>query len=87
MIKITAKQTVLVKKTSARTRRAARRAVKPYVDRISKVEETGSSFRFVQRPVSCFVKGSYRTAMLPNGVSFIYGVLKRGAQNRKACKP
>lgn len=87
MNKVHAKQTVIVKKTVAKSRKAARRIAKSHVDRLTKSDETGSSFRFVQRPTSCFIPGTYRTAVLPSGVSIVYGVLKRGSQRRKACKP
>lgn len=79
-------QVIIVKKTVAKNRRTAKRIARPYADRLTPVKETGSSFRFTQRPTSCFIAGTYRTAKLPSGVSFIYGVLKRGAQNRKSCK-
>lgn len=85
-MKIRAKQTVIVKKAVAPTRGAAKRLARPHADRITTSRETGQSFRFRQRPTDCFVEGTYRTAKLPNGVSIIYGVLKRGAQNRKSCK-
>lgn len=82
-----AKQTVIVKKSVAPTRKAAKKIAKKHADRIYTSRETGQSFRFRQRPVSCFIEGTFRTAKLPNGVSIIYGVLKREKENRKACKP
>lgn len=86
-MKIRAKQTVIVKKAVASTRKKAARIARPHADRITTSRETGVSFRFRQRPTDCFIDGTYKTAKLPNGVSIVYGVLKRGAQNRKACKP
>lgn len=86
-MKIRAKQIVIVKKAVARNKTAAKRLARRHADRITTSKETGQSFRFKQRPTNCFIEGTYRTAKLPNGVSIVYGVLKRGAQNRKACKP
>ena len=85
-MKIRAKQIVIVKKAVAPTRARASKLARRHADRITTSKETGSSFRFKQRPTSCFIDGTYRTAKLPNGVSIVYGVLKRGAQNRKSCK-
>lgn len=84
---IRAKQTVIVKKAVAPTRAAAARLARRHADRVTTSRETGQSFRFKQRPTGCFIDGTYRTAKLPNGVSIVYGVLKRGAENRKSCKP
>lgn len=85
-MKITAKQVVIVKKTAAKSRKAAARVARPHADRRAAAQETGSSFRFIQRPTSCFIPGTYRTAKLSKSISIVYGVLKRGAKNRAACK-
>lgn len=86
-MKIRLMQTVIVKKAVAPSRAKATKIARRHADRITTSKETSQSFRFKQRPTDCFIDGTYRTAKLPNGVSIIIGTLKRGAQNRKACKP
>lgn len=82
------KQTVIVKKThpAARTRAAAARVARPFADRIGAPRETGTSFRFRQRPEACFAAGSYRTARPTPHVSVVYGEVKRSARRRKSCR-
>lgn len=85
-MRITAKQVIIVKKTAAKSRRAAARLARPHAERRAAAQETGASFRFIQRPTNCFIPGTYRTAKLSKNISIVYGVLKRGAKNRTACK-
>lgn len=85
-MKSTAKQVIIVKKTAAKSRKEAARVARLYADHRAAAKETGSSFRFTQRPTSCFIRGTYRTAKLSKSVSIVYGVLKRGAKNRAACR-
>lgn len=81
------KQTVIVKKASAATRKAAEKIARRHADRIYTSRETTDSWRFRQRPPSCFVRGTLRMFLLPNGkVIIVYGTLKTGAEKRKACR-
>lgn len=81
------KQTVIVKKSMAKTRSAASKVAKKYGDRIYTSRETKGVWRFRQRPPECFVQGTLRTWCKPgNGVCIVYGKLKQGAEKRKACK-
>lgn len=80
-------QTVIVKKTAAPTRAAARRMAKRHADQLYTSRETGTSWRFRQRPPACFVKGSFRTRCIRKGkVCLTYGTLKRSVKDRKACR-
>lgn len=82
-----AKQTVIVKKSVAKTRSAAAKVAKKHADRIYTSRETKDVWRFRQRPPGCFQEGSMRTWCKPgNGVCIVYGTLKKGAEKRKACK-
>lgn len=81
-----AKQTVIVRKAAAPTRRAAKMLARRHADRIYTLRETGSSWRFRQRPPACFA-GRMRTFRVPGGaVSIVYGTLKKGAEKRRACR-
>jgi hypothetical protein len=57
-----------------------------YADRLYTVRETGTSFRFRQRPPSCFVKTSYKTAQPTKHVSVVYGEVKKSEERRHACQ-
>ncbi len=83
-----AKQTVIVKKSAARTRKAAKKLASRHADRVYTSRETKNNFRFRQRPPICFVQGTFKTFPVPpdGKVSIVYGTLKKGAENKKACK-
>jgi hypothetical protein len=81
-----AKQTVIVKKSAAKTRSRAAKVAKKYADRIYTSRETKNVWRFRQRPPSCF-SGGMRTWCKPDkSVCVVYGTLKSGASKRKACE-
>jgi hypothetical protein len=83
------KQTVLVKKTAARTRAAAAKLARRHADRIYTARETKNYWRFRQRPPDCFVKGRrFRTFCIPPGrsVCVVYGRIRKGAEKRRACR-
>jgi len=69
------KQSIIVSKGAADTREAAKKIAGKYADRLYTSRETGSSFRFRQRPPSDFVPGSFRT-MKKGKVSIVMGKLK-----------
>lgn len=80
-------QTVIVKKTLAPTRSRARQEARKHADRIYTSRETGTSFRFRQRPPKCFQKSSYRTECIRRGsVCLVYGQLKAKMRDRKECR-
>lgn len=72
-------QSIIVSKRIAKTRNAAEKIARKYANRIYTSRETGSSWRFRQRPPTDFVKNSFRTFQYPgeDGIAFIYGKLKR----------
>ena len=72
-------QTIIVPKTVAPTRAAAAKLAKRH-GRVRTSRETGQSWRFRQRPPTDFIKSSFRTKHLPDGVSLVYGMLK-GSKN------
>lgn len=68
-------QSVIVKKTSAKTKsKASKLAKETGADTTEKVDETEDSFRFRQQDPDLFSK--FRTKELENGVSLIYGLTK-----------
>lgn len=80
------KQTVIVRKSAAPTRAAALRLARRHADRIYTSRETSTSWRFRQRPPSCFA-GRMRTFCVPGGkVCVVYGTLREGAEKRRACR-
>lgn len=82
-----AKQTVIVKKKTAKTRGEAAKVAKKYADRVYTSRGEKNVWRFRQRPPECFVPGTMRTWCKPgNGVCIVYGTLKDGAEKRKSCK-
>lgn len=86
------KQTVIVRKSAAPTRKAAEKLARRHADRIYTARETEKSWRFRQRPPDCFVRRkrglSFRTFCVPpdRSVCIVYGELKKGAEKRKACR-
>ena len=72
-------QTIIVSKDLAKTRKKAKKVAEPYARRIYTSRETGTSWRFRQRPPSDFVKGSFKSFPLPQepGIVLVYGKLKR----------
>lgn len=82
-----AKQTVIVKKTTAKTRGEAAKVAKKYADRVYTSRGEKNVWRFRQRPPQCFVPGTMRTWCKPgNGVCIVYGTLKEDAKKRKSCR-
>ncbi len=75
-------QTVIVKKVHdgrRRSRSQAERIADEHAHRaIYTSRETSTSYRFRQRPPSDFVEGTFRTRGIGNGVSLVFGKLKRG---------
>lgn len=82
-----ATQSVIVKKTHPRaaSRTAAERIARRHAERIYTGRETGTSWRFRQRPPGCFVAGTMRTLCVTEHVCLIRGRLKRGARGRGRC--
>lgn len=76
-------QTVIISKKIAKTREAAKRVAREYASRIYTSRETKTSWRFRQRPPDDFRKGSFRTKKIHDGVSLVYGTLKRSAKKKK----
>lgn len=72
-------QTIIVKKTPMvwTLEQARCKAARYGAEKLDKVEETGRSWRFRQRPPTQFKKTSFRTAVLPGAVSIVYGALKK----------
>lgn len=82
-------QTVLVKKSAAPTLKEAKKLAESHADRIYTSRETKNYWRFRQRPPACFTGGpfTYTTRCIRNGkVCLVYGKLKKGAENRRACR-
>lgn len=81
-----AKQTVLVRKDLAPTRKAAAKVARRHGDRVYTSRETKNFWRFRQRPPSCF-SGMFKTERRADGkILVVYGTLKKGAQTRRACR-
>lgn len=79
-----ATQSVIVKKSRAKTRKAAAKVARKYADRIYTSRETETSFRFRQRPPSCFL--TIKTKCLDNGICLVVGKLKPRAKSRRSCR-
>ena len=79
-------QTVIVKKSHdgrERKKRHAEKIADEHAHRaIYTSRETAKSYRFRQRPPGDFVRGSFRTVRVGDGVSLVYGKLKRGLKPR-----
>lgn len=75
-------QTIIVKKSAGKsslTREDAQEVADKYAKKaIYTSRETGQSYRFRQRPPSDFVKGSFRTVKVGEGVSLVRGELRQG---------
>lgn len=72
-------QTIIVSKSVARSKRTASDIARHYAASITAIDETPSAWRFRQRPVSDFKRGSFRFLPLFDqpGVILVYGKLKR----------
>ena len=72
-------QTIIVSKRIAKTCKAAEKHARKHTGSIYTVRETGSSWRFRQRPPSDFVAKSFRSFPIPESpeVVLVYGKLKR----------
>jgi|KBSSwiStaDraftv2_1062776.scaffolds.fasta_scaffold304073_3 hypothetical protein len=84
-------QTVIIKKDhpNAPNRKAAMKVAQYHTGRASKtIRETKSSFRVRQRPVTCFVPGSFRTKCRGKKklTCVTYGRLKPSARDRQSCR-
>lgn len=84
-------QTVIIKKNhpNAPTRKAAMRVAQYHTGRVSKtIRETKTSFRIRQRPVTCFVPGTFRTKCRGKRklACVTFGRLKPDARERKSCR-
>ncbi len=71
------KQTIIVNKEVASTRKKALRMIKPFADRIYTSRETSQSFRFRQRPPKDFYPESFVTVHIAPGISVVLGDLRR----------
>ena len=71
------KQTIIVKKTVAKTRKQAAALAKPHAERLYTSRETSQSFRFRQRPPEDFKPKTFKTIQVEPGVSIVIGKLKR----------
>lgn len=81
-----AKQTILVAKAAAPTRKAAERMARRHADRIYTSRETKTFWRFRQRPPGCFSGGFKQVRIRGGKVQILYGTLKKGAEHRRACR-
>lgn len=81
-----ATQSVIVKKSHprARGRASAAHVARKFADRIYTSRETGTSWRFRQRPPDCF--SSMKTVCPKPDVCLVTGRLKRGARSRRSCR-
>ncbi len=84
-------QTVIIKKDhpNAPTRKAAMKVAQYHTGRASKtIRETKTSFRIRQRPVACFVPGTFRTKCRgKNKLACVtFGELKPNARKRQSCR-
>jgi hypothetical protein len=84
-------QTVIIKKEhpNAPNRKAAMKVAQYHSGRASNtIRETKTSFRIRQRPVTCFVPGTFRTKCRGKKelACVTYGRLKPGARDRKSCR-
>lgn len=80
-------QTVIVKKSYASTKRKATAEAKKHADRIYTSRETGTSWRFRQRPLKCFSRGTFKTKCIRDGkVCLTYGTLKKAMKDRPECR-
>lgn len=84
-------QTVIVRKThpNAPNRKAAMKIAQYHTGRAAKtIRETKTSYRIRQRPVTCFVPGTFRTQCrgAKKQTCVVYGQLKSGARKRKSCR-
>lgn len=72
-------QTIIVSKEIARTRLAAEKLARPYARGPLYPTEKKSSWRFLQKPPSDFVRNSFRAVPIPTqeGIVLVYGKLKR----------
>jgi len=82
-------QTVIVSKDhpEVETFEDAVAVARDYADRIYTSRETSTSFRFRQRPPSCFVKGTFWQESPEPGVFLTYGILRPGMTKKASCKP
>lgn len=80
-------QTIIVKKWAAPTRKAATAIARQHTKSIPTSRQTKGTWRFRQRPPSCFVEGTYRTKCIRHGkVCLVYGDPKGSSSSRKACR-
>lgn len=84
-------QTVIIKKEhpNAPNRKAAMKVAEYHTRRASNtIRETKTSFRIRQRPVACFVPGTFRTKCRGKKklACVTYGQLKPAARTRKSCR-
>lgn len=77
------KQTIIVNKKVAKTRKQALKKAKPHADRIYTSRETSQSFRFRQRPPKDFNSNSFVTVQVGPGVSVVLGDLKLKKRRKK----
>jgi hypothetical protein len=84
-------QTVIIKKEhpNAPNRKAAMKVAEYHTGRASNtIRETKTSYRIRQRPVTCFVPGTFRTKCRGKKklACVTYGHLKPDATARKSCR-
>lgn len=84
-------QTVIIKKEhpNAPNRKAAMKVAEYHTGRVSNtIRETKTSYRIRQRPITCFVPGTFRTKCRGTKklACVTYGHLKPGATARKSCR-
>ena len=69
-------QTLIMSKTVFKTAQAARKWARDHKFKTTKMDETGTSFRFRQREPGDFKPRSFRTTSIARGVSIVIGRLK-----------
>jgi hypothetical protein len=74
----TIKQTIIVKKEVAKTRKQAEKLARLHADRIYTSRETSQSYRFRQRNPKDFDPKSFVTVKMEPGISIVLGKLKKG---------
>lgn len=75
-------QTIVVMREAAKTLDEAKKKVSKYGGEVRKIHDTGTSWRFRQRPTSDFMADTFRTFKPEPGVSLVYGTLKAGREAR-----
>lgn len=69
-------QSVILERRVFKTKKSAREWVRKRKFKSGKIDTTENHYRFRQKEPSLFIKGSFRTTAIHNGVKIIIGKLK-----------